>query len=70
MPFGMIKGMLKICPPFVRWIMKYISTESSTESIHYVIEGIGDVLDLMKEYPPIDLINVKSKENEIVIYTK
>lgn len=68
--FGMIKGVLKVCPPFVRWIMKYMSPKSSIESVNLVIHGMSDALDLMKEYPPIDLISVISKENEIVIYTK
>lgn len=70
--FGMIKTMLKICPPFVRFVTKYTTTEEqeSNEIVEIVIDGFSEFLDLMKGYPPINLVNIKSEETEVVIYTK
>lgn len=70
--FGMIKTMLKICPSFVGFVAKYTTTaeEESNEKVEVLIDGFSEFLDLMKEYPPIDFVNIKTEENEVVIYTK
>ncbi|WP_195217890.1 hypothetical protein [Turicibacter sanguinis] len=69
--FGMIKAMLKICPPFVRFITKHMATtEESNEMVEIVIDGFSELLDLMRGYPPINLIHIKSEENEVMICTK
>ena len=69
--FGMIKAMLKICPPFVRFITKHMATtEESNEMVEIVIDGFSEFLDLMRGYPPINLIHIKSEENEVMICTK
>ena len=46
------------------------TTEESNEMVEIVIDGFSEFLDLMRGYPPINLIHIKSEENEVMICTK
>lgn len=55
----------------MRFITKHMATtEESNEMVEIVIDGFSEFLDLMRGYPPINLIHIKSEENEVMICTK
>ena len=69
--FGMIKGALKVCPPFVKFITKHASEEQKThQDVNEMIDTLTEVLDLLKDYPPIEFVKVDSEDNQVSIYTK
>lgn len=69
--FGMIKGVLKVCPPFVKFITKHASDNPKvSQDVNEIIDTLTIVLDLLKDYPPIDFVRVNSKNDKISISTK
>ncbi len=69
--FGMAKGVLKVCPPFVKFITKHASDDSkATQDVNEIIDTLTVVLDLLKDYPPIEFVRVNSKNDKVLISTK
>lgn len=69
--FGMIKSILKVCPPFVKYIAKHTSGEQKIhQEVDEMIDILTEVLDLFKDYPPIEFVKVDSKNDQVLVYTK
>ncbi len=67
---GLIKVFLKLCAPFIKVNQDEMKQKFSKEDMEVVLTHLEDVLKLMKDYPPLDLINVQSKDTTIKIMTK
>ena len=68
--FGLIKSFFKLCAPFIKFDQEAINGKFSKEEIQTILVNLEEVLKIMKEYPPLEFINVKSKNTVIKIMTK
>ena len=68
--FGLIKSFFRLCAPFIKFDQEAINGKFSKEEIQTILVNLEEVLKIMKEYPPLEFINVKSKNTVIKIMTK
>ena len=68
--FGLIKSFFRLCAPFIKFDQEAINGKFSKEEILTILVNLEEVLKIMKEYPPLEFINVKSKNTVIKIMTK
>lgn len=68
--FGLIKSFFRLCDPFIKFDQEAINGKFSKEEIQTILVNLEEVLKIMKEYPPLEFINVKSKNTVIKIMTK
>ena len=68
--FGLIKSFFRLCAPFIKFDQEAINVKFSKEEIQTILVNLEEVLKIMKEYPPLEFINVKSKNTVIKIMTK
>ena len=68
--FGLIKSYFRLCAPFIKFDQEAINGKFSKEEIQTILVNLEEVLKIMKEYPPLEFINVKSKNTVIKIMTK
>lgn len=68
--FGLIKIFFRLCAPFIKFDQEAINGKFSKEEIQTILVNLEEVLKIMKEYPPLEFINVKSKNTVIKIMTK
>ena len=68
--FGLIKSFFRLCAPFIKFDQEAINGKFSKEEIQTILVNLEEVLKIMKEYPPLEFINVKSKNPVIKIMTK
>ena len=68
--FGLIKSFFRLCAPFIKFDQEAINGKFSKEEIQTILVNLEEVLKIMKEYPPLEFINVKSKNTVIKITTK
>ena len=68
--FGLIKSFFRLCAPFIKFDQESINGKFSKEEIQTILVNLEEVLKIMKEYPPLEFINVKSKNTVIKIMTK
>ena len=68
--FGLIKSFFILCAPFIKFDQEAINGKFSKEEIQTILVNLEEVLKIMKEYPPLEFINVKSKNTVIKIMTK
>ena len=68
--FGLIKSFFRLCAPFIKFDQEAINGKFSKEEIQTILVNLEEVLKIMKEYPPLEFINVKSKNAVIKIMTK
>lgn len=67
--FGMINYFLKLCAPFIK--MNQDEKQKFTkEEFRIILIHLEEVLKLMKDYPPLDLIAIQSNKTIIKIMTK
>ena len=67
---GLIKSFFRLCAPFIKFDQEAINGKFSKEEIQTILVNLEEVLKIMKEYPPLEFINVKSKNTVIKIMTK
>ena len=67
--FGMINYFLKLCAPFIK-ISQDEKQKFTKEDIRIILTHLEEVLKLMKDYPPLDLIGIQSNKTIIKIMTK
>ena len=67
--FGLIKSFFRLCAPFIKFDQEAINGKFSKEEIQTILVNLEEVLKIMKEYPPLEFINVKSKNTVIKIMT-
>lgn len=67
---GFIKVFFKLCAPFIKIDQDEVREKFSKEDLDVVLTHLEDILKLMKDYPPLDLINVQSKDTTVKIMTK
>lgn len=68
--FGFIKVFLKLCAPFIKFDQEDIDGKFDKGEIENILVNLEEVLKMMKEYPPLELINVRSKDVVVKIITK
>ena len=68
--FGLIKSFFRLCAPFIKFDQEAINGKFSKEEIQTILVNLEEVLKIMKEYLPLEFINVKSKNTVIKIMTK
>lgn len=68
--FGLIKSFFRLCAPFIKFDQEAINGKFSKEEIQTILVNLEEVLKIMKEYTPLEFINVKSKNTVIKIMTK
>ena len=68
--FGLIKSFFRLCAPFIKFDQEAINGKFIKEEIQTILVNLEEVLKIMKEYPPLEFINVKSKNTVIKIMTK
>lgn len=68
--FGLIKSFFRLCAPFIKFDQEAINGKFSKEEIQTILVNLEEVLKIIKEYPPLEFINVKSKNTVIKIMTK
>lgn len=68
--FGLIKSFFRLCAPFIKFDQEAINGKFSKEEIQTILVNLEEVLKIMKEYPPLEFMNVKSKNTVIKIMTK
>lgn len=68
--FGLIKSFFRLCAPFIKFDQEAINGKFSKEEIQTILVNLEEVLKIMKEYPLLEFINVKSKNTVIKIMTK
>ena len=64
------KSFFRLCAPFIKFDQEAINGKFSKEEIQTILVNLEEVLKIMKEYPPLEFINVKSKNTVIKIMTK
>ncbi|MDE5977200.1 MAG: hypothetical protein K2G70_01865 [Turicibacter sp.] len=69
-PFRMIKHFFKLCAPFIHFEDEDVNKKLDKKELNVMLEHLEDLLMLMKEYPPFELIKVSSKDTVIKIMTK
>lgn len=67
--FGMINYFLKLCAPFIK-MSQDEKQKFTKEDIRIILTHLEELLQLMKDYPPIDLIDIQSDKTIIKIMTK
>ena len=67
--FSMINYFLKFCAPFIK-MSQDEKQKFSKEEIRIILTHLEEFLKLMKDYPPIDLIDIQSDKTIIKIVTK
>ena len=67
--FGMINYFLKLCAPFIK-MSQDEKQKFTKEEIRIILIHLEEILKLMKDYPPLDLIGIQSNKTIIKIMTK
>lgn len=68
--FGFVKVFLKLCAPFIQLDHDQIQDKFNKEELDTMLINLEEVLKVMKEYPPLELIHIKSKDKVVKIVTK
>lgn len=67
--FGMINYFLKLCAPFIK-MSQDEKQKFTKEEFRIILIHLEEILKLMKDYPPLDLIGIQSNKTIIKIMTK
>lgn len=67
--FGMINYFLKLCTPFIK-MSQDEKQKFTKEEFRIILIHLEEILKLMKDYPPLDLIGIQSNKTIIKIMTK
>lgn len=68
--FGLIKIFFRLCARFIKFNQEDVNGKFSEEEIEAILVNLEEVLKQMKEYPPLELINVRSKDVVVKVITK
>ena len=68
--FGLIISFFRLCAPFIKFDQEAINGKFSKEEIQTILVNLEEVLKIMKEYPPLEFLNVKCKNTVIQIMTQ
>jgi len=67
--FSMMNYFFKLCAPFIK-MNQDEKQKFSKEEIRIILTHLEEILKLMRDYPPLDLIKIQSDKTIIKIVTK
>ena len=68
--FGFVKHFLKLCASFIQLDLEEGQAQYSKEELDTILMNLEEVLQMMKEYPPLEVISIQAKDKKIQIMTR
>ena len=68
--FGFVKHFLKLCASFIQLDLEEGQAQYSKEELDTILMHLEEVLQMMKEYPPLEVISIQAKDKKIQIMTR
>lgn len=69
-PFRFVNFFFKLCASFIQFDQGEVHNQLNQEELDTILMNLEEVLKGMKEYPPLELIHLKSKDKVVKIVTK
>lgn len=68
--FGFVKHFFKLCASFIQLDVEEGQAQYSKEDLDTILMNLEEVLQMMKEYPPLEVISIQAKDKKIQIMTR
>ncbi|WP_235070878.1 hypothetical protein [Turicibacter sp. TJ11] len=68
--FGFVKHFFKLCASFIQLDVEEGQAQYSKEELDTILMHLEEVLQMMKEYPPLEVISIQAKDKKIQIMTR